>query len=116
MAGLERLAWAIYDGVFILGTVPDVSGYQDCIVVGTLVLLIYQGEMVWDHCGPTTIAGANVQRATELAKEQGLLRYKERRVCIASSKVCVASLEAPAWRAPAVKSKVTMPPRARSSH
>ena len=61
-------------------------GYQDwdCIVAGSLVPLIYQGEMVWDHCSPTTIAGANAQKATELVKEEGLLCYKERRVHIAS--------------------------------
>ena len=72
---LEQLAWAIYNGVFIPGRVPDMLGYQDWdhIVAGTLVPLSYQGEMVWDHCGPTTIAGANVQKATELTKEQGLL-------------------------------------------
>ena len=92
--------------------------YQDwdCIVSGTLVPLIYQEEMVWDHCGPTTIAGANAQRATELMKEQGLLHYKERRVHIASLEACVTSLEVLARRAPAVKSKVTMLPRARSFH
>ena len=115
MARLEQLAWAIYDGVFILGRV---SGYQDWdhIVADTLVPLIYQGEMVWDHCSPATIAGANAQRATELVKEQGLMHYKERRVHITSSEAHVALLEVPAQRAPAVKFKVTMPPRARSSH
>ena len=40
----------------------------------------------------------------------------ERRVCIVSSEVRVASQEALARGAPAVKSKVTIPPRARSSH
>ena len=98
MGGLERLAWAIYDRVFIPGRVPDMLQYQDWdhIVVGILVPLIYQGEMVWDHCGPATIAGANTQRATELMKEQGLLCYKERRAHIMSSEVCVASPEVPA--------------------
>ena len=97
VAWLERLAWAIYDGVFVPDRAPDMSGYQDWdhIVVGTLVPLIYQEEMVWDHCGPTTIAGANTQRATELMKEHGLLCYKERRVHIVSSEECVASLEVP---------------------
>ena len=95
VAVLDQLAWAIYDGVFIPGRVPDMLGYQDWdrIAVGTLVPLIYQGEMVWDHCSPTTIAGVNVQRATELVKEQGLLRYKERRAHIASLEAHVTSLE-----------------------
>ena len=117
VAGQELLAWAIHYGVLVLGRVPDMSGYQDwdCIVVGTLVPLIYQGEIVWDHCGPTTVAGANAQRVTELTKEQGFLHNKERRAHIASSEAHVALLEALAQRAPAVKSKVTMLPRARSS-
>ena len=91
VAGLEKLAWAIYDGVYILGRVPALSGYRDWdrIVVGTPIPLIYQGEMVWHHCGPTTIAGDNVQKATKLMKEQGLLQYKERRVLITSLEVHV---------------------------
>ena len=71
---LERLAWAIYDGIFVPGRMPDLSGYQDgdCIVMGTLIPLIYQGEMNREHCGPTTIAACNTKKATELTKEQGL--------------------------------------------
>ena len=74
------------------------SGYQDWdhVVVGSLIPLINQGETVWDHCGPTTIAGADVQKATELTKEQGILCYKERRAHIVSLEVCVTLLEAPA--------------------
>ena len=39
VAGLEQLTWAIYDGAFILGRVPELSGYQDwdCIVAGILI-------------------------------------------------------------------------------
>ena len=47
--------------------------------------------------------------ATEHVKEQGLPCYKDRRMCVASS-------EALEQRAPSVKSKVTVPPGARSSH
>ena len=84
--------------MFIPGRVPEMSGYQnwDCIVAGSLVPLIYQGEMVWDHCGPTTIARADAQRATDLTKKQGLPHYKERRVCIVSSQAHVTSSEVPA--------------------
>ena len=73
VAWLERLASAIYDRVFIPGRAPDMSGYQDwdCIVVGTLVSLIYQGKMVWDHGGPTTIAGANAQRGNRAHERAG---------------------------------------------
>ena len=75
---LEQLAWAIYDGVFIPSRVREMSGYQDwdCIVAHSLIPLIYQEETMWNLCGPTTIAGANVQRATEPTKELGLMHYK----------------------------------------
>ena len=93
------------------------SGYQDWdhVVAGTLLPLIYQGETVWEHCGPTTIARADAHMATELAKKEGLPHYKERRVHIASSETCLTSSESPAQKAPSVKSKVTVPPQARSS-
>ena len=50
--GLECLAWAIYDHVFIPGNKPALSGYHewDCIIVGTLIHLIYQGQVDEDHC------------------------------------------------------------------
>ena len=91
------------------------SGYWDCIVASTLLPLIYQGKMVWQHCSPTTIAGADVQRATKLAKKEGLPCYKERRAHIASFQACVTSSELPAQKAPSVKSKVTVSLLARSS-
>ena len=45
-ADLEHLAWAVYDGIFVPGWAPDLSGYQDWdhIVTVTLIPLIYQGE------------------------------------------------------------------------
>ena len=69
----------MYDEVFVLGQMPDLSGYQgwDRIAAGTLVPLIYQGETNRKHCGPTTIATCNAKKATELTKEQGLPCYKD---------------------------------------
>ena len=63
--------------------------------------------MVWEHCGPTTISRADTHRVMELAKKEGLQLYKERRVCIASSKACFASSELPTQKAPSVQSDST---------
>ena len=68
---------------------------------------------MWEHCGPTTVAGADAHRAMEHAKKEGLLHYKERRVCIASSEVHFTSSELLAQKAP--KSKVTVLLQSRSS-
>ena len=110
VAKLEPLAWAIYNSTFVLGQAPDLSGYLDwdCIVVGMIIPLIYQGEMSENHCRPTTITGTNAKEGTECMKGQGLPCYKDRRMCVTSSEV-------PAWKSPSVKSKVTVPPRTRSS-
>ena len=80
VAKLEQFAWAIYDRMFVPGRVSEMLGYQDWdhIVVGSLVPLIYQGEMVWDHYGPATIARVNAHKATDFTKEQ-VLCYKEKR-------------------------------------
>ena len=96
VAKLEWLAWAVYNRVFIPG-----KGVRDVRIPGLGLHCgrfphppDLSGETVWDHCGPATIAGANAQKATELAKEQGLPCYKERRVCIASLEAHAASSEA----------------------
>ena len=69
------------------------------------------GHYDWDdkeHCGPTTIASFNAKWAMELAQQQGLPWYRERRAHTA--------LVVPAWKSPTVQLKVTIPPRAMSFH
>ena len=43
--GLEHLAWAMYNGVFMPGNKPALSGHYgwDCVVAGTLIHLIFLG-------------------------------------------------------------------------
>ena len=106
---LEHLAWAMYNGVFMPGNKPALSGHYnwDHVVVGTWIHLIFQGQTDKEHCGPVTIASFNAKWAMELAQQQGLLQYRQRRACTAS---------VPAWKSPTVQLKVTVPPWAMSSH
>ena len=73
-AGLEQLAWVVYDGTFVPGPPPEISGCHDWdhVLAGTLVPLIHHGEMPYTHCAPCTIVGADAQRATQLARKKGL--------------------------------------------
>ena len=93
----------------MLGNRQALFGYYDwdCVLVGTLVHLIFQGQTDEEHCGPKTIASLNAKWATELVLEQGLPCYKDRKV-LATSAVS-------ARKTPTVKSKVTVSPRAASS-
>ena len=72
--GLECLAWAVYNGVFVPGNKPALSGYYnwDCVVAGTLIHLIFWEQTDKEHCGPMTVASFNVKQAMELAQQQGL--------------------------------------------
>ena len=54
-----------------------------------------------------TIASFNAKWAMELAQQQGLPWYRERRAH--------ATLAAPTWKSPTVQLKVTVPPLAMSS-
>ena len=78
--GLECLAWAVYDGVFMTGNKPALSGHYDWdrVVAGTLIHLIFQGQTDKEHCGPVTIVSFNAKQAVELAQQQGLPQYRER--------------------------------------
>ena len=77
---LKCLAWAMYNGVFVPGNKPALSGHYDWdhVVAGTLIHLIFWGQTDKDHCGPLTIASFNAKWATELVQQQGLLWYRER--------------------------------------
>ena len=71
--GLECLAWAMYNGVFMPGNKLALSGHYDwdCVVVGTLICLIFWGQTDKEHCGPATVASFNAKQATELVQQQG---------------------------------------------
>ena len=105
---LERLAWAMYNRVFMPGNKPALSGCYnwDRVVAGTLIHLIFWGQTDKEHCGPTTVA-SYVKWTTELAQQQGLPQHRERRAHTAT----VVS----ACKSPTVQSKVTVLPQAMSS-
>ena len=48
---LERLAWAVYDGMYVLGSWPALSGLCDwaCILDKTMTH-IFHGRTLWEHC------------------------------------------------------------------
>ena len=52
MDGLECLAWAVYDGVFLPGNPPALTGHHDWqwIIVGTILRLVYWGATAGAHC------------------------------------------------------------------
>ena len=66
---LKRVAWTVYDGVFMPSNKPALSGYYDwdCVVAGTLTHLIFQGQTDEEHCRPGTVASLNAKWAMELA-------------------------------------------------
>ena len=63
--GLEHLAWAVYNGVYVPGDLPGLTGhhYWDCIISGTTLCLIYHGRTHEEHCKPLTIASLNAEQA-----------------------------------------------------
>ena len=67
---LEHLAWAVYDGVFLPGNPPALTGHHNWqwIIAGTMLRLIYWGATVGAHCPPCTVALHNAEQA---AKQQG---------------------------------------------
>ena len=54
MDSLEHLAWAVYDGVFLPGNPPALTGHHDWewIIVGATLRFIYQGATAGVHSPP----------------------------------------------------------------
>ena len=109
MDGLEHLTWAVYDGVYVPGNPPALTGHHNWerIIVGTTLHLIFCGRTNDKHCKPSTIASLNAEQATKLVWQQGLLQPGKRRP--------QTTLVAAAW-APTVQSVVNVLPQAVSSH
>ena len=62
--GLERLTWAIYDGVLLPSSPLQLQGRHDWvrIIVGTYHL-VFWGEYNYDHCPPCNAASFNAKQA-----------------------------------------------------
>ena len=108
--GLECLAWAMYDGVFVPGDPPALTGHHDWsrIITGTSLCLIFHGKTPSEHCECCTVASFNAKQATRLTQQQVILWPKGIRPHAASA--------SEAWRAPTVQSVVNFPPQVASSH
>ena len=54
---------------------PALPGYYDwdCVVAGTLIHLIFQGQTDEEHCGPATTASFKAKWAMKLAQQHGVL-------------------------------------------
>ena len=107
--GLECLAWAIYDGVYVPCDLPVLKGHHNWehIITGTTLCLIFCGATNNEHCEPSMVASLNVKQATKLAQQQGLLWPKQRR--------SQATSATEAWRTPTVQLVVNVLPQAASS-
>ena len=107
--GLEHLAWAVYNGVYMPGDPPALTGHHDWerIIAGTTLHLIFHGRTNDEHCKPSTIASLNAGQAMKLAQQKGLLQPGKRR----PQTIPVAA----AWT-PTVQSVVNVPLQAVSSH
>ena len=108
--GLKRLAWAVYDGVYVPGDLPALTGCHnwECIIVGMTLHLIFHGATTNEHCEPSMVASLNAKQATKLAQQQGLPWPKQGRSWVAPA--------TEAWRTPTVQLVVNVPPQAASSH
>ena len=55
--GLECLAWAMYDSLFVPGDPPALTGHYDwsCIITRTTLHLIFHGKPPCEHCKPCTL-------------------------------------------------------------
>ena len=108
--GLERLAWAIYDGVYMPSNLLALTGHHDweCIITGTTLHLIFRGVTNNEHCEPSMVASLNGKQAMKLMQQQGLLWPKQRRSwAVSATEAC---------RTPTVQSVVNVLPQAASSH
>ena len=107
MDGLEHLAWAVCDGVFLPVNPPMLTGHHEFqwIIAGTMLRLIYQGATAGAHCPPCTIASHITEQA---AKQQGTswhtMRFKPQ-----------TTRSSPMLRTPTVRSVVNVSLRATSS-
>ena len=63
---LEHLAWAVYDGVLMVGPQPELLGdHPWCIVLAGLQQHIYRGHKDAAHCPPQTLSSWDHQEQVE---------------------------------------------------
>ena len=71
---LERLVWAVYDGVLLVGLQPELSGDCPwCTVLGRLHRHIYRGHDDMAHCPPQMLGSWDCQERIEALHHVGSL-------------------------------------------
>ena len=77
---LEHLAWAVYDGVLLVGSCLELPGeHQWCTMLAGIFKHIYKGRDKMAHCQPYTLALWDCQQKMEVACEehrQNALHYR----------------------------------------
>ena len=107
--GLEHVAWAVYDGVYMAGEPLALTGQHEWahIIMEMTSYLIFCGVTNSGHCEPLTVTSLNGRQTTKLVQQQELPQPKKRRSW--------AMPAAEAWRTPTVQSMVNVPPEVASS-
>ena len=73
---LERLAWAVYDGMLLVGGRPKLPGDRPwCTVLAGLYKHIYRGHNDVAHCPPHTLGSWDCQERIEALRRGGGLSY-----------------------------------------
>ena len=53
---LERLTWAVYDGMYVPGSQPALSGPCNwACILDKMMTHIFHGRMLWEHCPPAPL-------------------------------------------------------------
>ena len=76
---LERLPWAIYDGVYVPSDLPVLTGHHNWehMITEMTLHFIFHGVTASEHCEPSTVASPNAKQAMKLMLQQGLLQPKK---------------------------------------
>ena len=111
---LKRLAWAIYNGMYILGSQQTLSGPHDwACILDKIMTHIYHGRMLCEHCPLSTIGGANTAAAAHL-KGDPVAKLSRRRNWQKRPQA-PQTLASPASKTPTLLSVINMPSGATSA-
>ena len=82
MDGLEHLSWAVYDGVFLPGNPPTLTGHHDWqwIIVGTTLKTHLSRETSRGALRPCTVVSHDTEQAAREAASLQDSSWHTRRV------------------------------------
>ena len=112
---LKRLTWAIYNGMYVLGSQPALSGLCDWVcILNKMMTHIFHGRMLQEHCPLSTIGGTNVA-GTACLKVGPMVKPSRRRNWQKRPQALWAPAS-PASKTPTLQSVINMPSAATSAH